>query len=368
MQSLLLRDSCISEVDFKADACDPPPAFSVARYTGDQKDRWNAFLTGAKNATFLFNRDYMDYHGDRFVDHSLMIRRGNTLVGLVPANLASDGRLISHEGLTYGGLVVHREAKLKEVIGCFYSVMRHLSEEQISQWIYKRIPGFYNTIPDDDVAYALFLTDARLYRRDCAMTILGEDRLPFTKTRHALVKKSANCGIRMVQEASFEPFWDKVLVPQLAARHGVKPVHSLQEISLLASRFPESIKQFSAYCGDEIVSGATIYETPTVAHMQYAAVTDKGRQMGALAGLFNFLIEHYENKDFFDFGTSNESQGCVINHGLLKWKEGFGARCYTHDFYEIATANHPKLEPILQGKSEVFFPHSQWTQNPLRYD
>ncbi len=368
MQSLLLKDSFVSEVDFKAGACDPMPALSVARYTEDQKGRWNAFLTGAKNATFLFHRDYMEYHGDRFADHSLMIRRGDTLVGLVPANLASDGRLISHEGLTYGGLVVPREATLKDVIGCFYSVMRHLSGEQISQWIYKRIPGFYNTIPDDDVDYALFLADARLYRRDCAMIISEGDRLPFTKSRHALIKKSANCGIRMVQEASFQPFWERVLIPQLAARHGVKPVHTLQEITLLASRFPENIRQFSAYCGDEIISGATVYETPRVAHLQYAAVTDNGRQMGGLAGLFNLLIDHYQNKDFFDFGTSNENEGCVINHGLLRWKEGFGARCCTHDFYEIATANYSRLQPILEGRPEVFFPPPEWARNPSVYD
>ena len=139
-----------------------------------------------------------------------------------------------------------------------------------------------------------------------------------------------------------------MLTPQLAARYGAKPVHTLEEITLLASRFPEQIKQFSAYCGDEIVAGTTIYETPTVAHAQYGAVTEKGRQMGAQAFLFSSLIEQYKDKRFFDFGISNEKEGRVLNHGLLEWKEGFGARCYAHDFYEIATGNYPKLESVLR--------------------
>ena len=75
--------------------------------------------------------------------------------------------------------------------------------------------------------------------------------------------------------------------------------------------------------------------------------------MGAQAYLFGSLIEQYKDKRFFDFGISNENEGHALNYGLLDWKEGFGARCYAHDFYEIATADYPKLEPVVQGRSET---------------
>jgi acetyltransferase-like isoleucine patch superfamily enzyme len=328
-------------------------AFSVERYTASRKLEWDKFVSAARNATFLFSRDYMDYHRDRFADHSLMIFNDHSLVAVLPANLNANGALISHEGLTYGGLVVSRAAKLADVLAYFYVVLRYLSQRQISKLLYKRIPAFYTPLPDDESAYALFLLDARLYRRDCATVVSQADRLPFRRDRRCLIKKAVSLGIRIVQETSFQPFWEKVLVPQLAARHGVKPVHTLEEITLLASRFPEQIKQFSAYCGDEIVAGTTIYETPTVAHAQYGAVTEKGRQMGAHACLFSSLIEQYQDKRFFDFGISNEKEGRVLNHGLLDWKEGFGGRSFAHDFYEIATGNYPKLESVLQGRPET---------------
>jgi len=328
-------------------------AFSVERYTASRKLEWDKFVSAAKNATFLFSRDYMDYHSDRFADHSLMIFNDGALVAVLPANLNANGTLISHEGLTFGGLVVSRAAKLGDVLACFHVVLHYLSQRQISKLLYKRIPDFYNTLPDDEAAYALFLLDARLYRRDCAATISQADRLPFRRGHKRLIKIAASLGVRIVQETSFQPFWERVLVPQLAARHGVKPVHTLEEITLLASRFPEQIKQFSAYCGDEIVAGTTIYETPTVAHGQYGAVTEKGRQIGAEAYLFSTLIEQYKDKRFFDFGISNEMEGRVLNHGLLEWKEGFGARCYAQDFYEIATGNYPKLESVLQARSKT---------------
>jgi acetyltransferase-like isoleucine patch superfamily enzyme/DNA-binding response OmpR family regulator len=327
--------------------------FSVERYAARRKPGWDAFVSTAKNATFLFSRDYMDYHSDRFADHSLMIFNDHVLVAVLPANLADDDTLVSHEGLTYGGLVVSRAAKLGDVLAIFHAVLKYLSEAGISKLLFKPIPAFYNTLPNDDVAYALFLLDARLYRRETSTAISQADRLPFRKGHKSLIKRAAAAGIHIVQEASFRPFWELVLTPQLAARHGARPVHTFEEITLLASRFPEQIKQFSAYYEDDIVAGATIYETPTVAHVQYSAVGEKGRQTGAQAYLFSELIEQYKDKRFFDFGTSNEMEGRALNHGLLDWKEGFGARCYTHDFYEVATADYPKLESVLQIRSQT---------------
>ena len=327
---------------------DDAAAFSVKRYTPDRQKEWDAFVNVAKNATFLFRRDYMDYHSDRFADHSLMVFRGEKLAALLPANRDADGRLVSHEGLSYGGLVVSRPATLHEVLACFHACLRHLHEQKISRLRYKRIPGFYNTLPDDEVAYALFLLEARLYRRDCAVVVSQADRLPFQERRQRQIKKAGRSNVRIVPETDYAAFWERVLVPRLVARHGVKPVHSVAEITLLAARFPENIKQFSVYCDDEIVAGATIYETPTVAHAQYIAVTPGGQEIGALDYLFDWLIDEcYKGKRYFDFGICNEQEGRVLNHGLQDWKEGFGGRCYAHDFYEIATANYSKLESVL---------------------
>jgi Acetyltransferase (GNAT) domain len=353
MKTSLLEEPRCREPHPGIAARNDSPSFSVARYTPDRKTEWDEFLSGAKNSTFLFYRDYMDYHRDRFTDHSLMIFRDGELAGLLPANLNPQGALVSHEGLTFGGLVVPRPATLLDVLGCFRAILKHLCLQQISRLVYKRIPAFYNVVSDDDMAYALFLVDARLSRRDTSATISQTDRLPLRKHHQRLAKKAINHGVRIVQETSFRPFWERVLVPQLAARYRAKPVHTLDEITLLASHFPEQIKQFSAYCRDEIVAGTTIYETPTVAHAQYSAVTEKGRQTGAQALLFGKLIEQYQDKRFFDFGTSNEQDGRSLNHGLLDWKEGFGARCQAHDFYDVSTGNYINLDNCCRTRWSV---------------
>ena len=52
--------------------------FEIIRYTPDKANEWNKFIAKSKNGTFLFDRNYMDYHSDRFHDYSLLFYREGT--------------------------------------------------------------------------------------------------------------------------------------------------------------------------------------------------------------------------------------------------------------------------------------------------
>jgi hypothetical protein len=214
---------------------------SVCRYHPRLKHQWDSFVQGAGNSTFLFQRDYMDYHRDRFADHSVMVYRGEDLVAVLPANIRPDGTLVSHEGLTYGGLVIPKSGKLTETVCAFHAVLLELQRQRISKLHYKRMPSFYSGRPDDDLAYCLFLLDARLYRRDCSLVIALGNRVPPQKRRNRQARKAIRAGLSISQDYSFLPFWEQVLGPRLHERYGVQPVHSSAEIGLLARRFPENI-------------------------------------------------------------------------------------------------------------------------------
>jgi hypothetical protein len=318
---------------------------TVERYTPDRKTKWDAFVQTAKNGTFLFERDYLEYHADRFVDYSLMVFHGKELMALLPGNLNADGTVVSHGGLTYGGLILSRSVSLMKTLVCFRASICHLFEQGIAKLYYSQIPSFYCTLSNDDMAFVLFLLKARLRQRDASVVINQANRLPFRKGRKSEISKARRFGVRLTEETDFSPFWEKVLIPRLARRYGVSPVHTLEEMTYLASKFPENIRQYSAYFGGQIVAGATIYEMPGVAHTQYLGVSALGKRTGALDYLMNWLIdERYQHKQYFDFGTCKKNDRCSLNYGLLNWKEGFGGRCYSHDFYEIATENYLRLE------------------------
>lgn len=54
----------------------------------------------------------------------------------------------------------------------------------------------------------------------------------------------------------------------LAKRHNIKPVHSLEEIKYLHGKFPDNIKLCASYQDDTMLAGVVVYENINVAHAQ----------------------------------------------------------------------------------------------------
>lgn len=320
--------------------------YKISRYQDSYKNVWNEFIATSKNATFLFNRDFMEYHSDRFRDFSLMIFKDEKLKAVLPANIRENS-VYSHQGLSYGGLILKKTIIFEEVAKLFQEVLQFFEKEHIGRLYLKLLPEFYHTLPSNEMDQLLFLTKAELVRTDITSTIFYEDKLEITSSNRLRgIKKAIKHDLEVKEESEFETFWQEVLEPNLMEVHHKKPIHSLQEIALLHSRFPENIRQFNIYERNEILGGVTIFETETTAHAQYISANEAGRKLGALDFLFDYLIKQFNYKRYFDFGISTENQGKTINKGLLNWKESFGGRSYVHRFFEVETANYPLLKNI----------------------
>lgn len=319
---------------------------TVRKYEPQDKLLWDIFIEQAKNATFLFSRDFIEYHKDRFTDYSLLVHKGKELVGLVPANLV-DNKLYSHQGLTYGGLVLSSKSKLVDVSDCFSAVLSFLNSEGIDSLCIKSLPNIYHLLPSDELQYLLFITEAKLLRTDVSSTIELGNALKIKSNRMEGVKKAKKHNLKITEGPDFDEFWNEILVPNLKERHNAAPVHSLDEIKNLKLSFPKSILQFNVYDGSKLVAGATIFETKNVTHAQYISANADKQTLGSLDFLFEYLIKtRFKDKKYFDFGTSNENSGENVNRGLQYWKECFGARSIVHQTYEVDTANFLKLKDV----------------------
>lgn len=300
----------------------------------------------AKNATFLFKRDFMEYHQDRFNDYSLLIYKKEKLISILPAN-KNDGVVYSHLGLTYGGLVVKKDAKFTDTWEAWKTVLKFLQDNDFQKLIVKEMPSMYTSYPSDEFSYLMYILKAKLVRTDVASSIYLPEALKIQSNRKEGVKKAERAGLTIKEEPNFEAFWNEILIPNLEKRHGASPVHSVSEISTLHSKFPKNIRQFNVYSDTNIVAGATIFETKRVAHVQYISANENRQELGALDFLFNSIItETFMGKQYFDFGTSNENQGNNLNKGLLYWKECFGARSMTQRYYEIDTSQHTLMDTV----------------------
>jgi hypothetical protein len=313
-------------------------ALKASNYCQDDKLVWDSFISNSKNGVFLFQRDYMEYHADRFVDFSIMFHDDDgRLLAVMPASIR-DGIVTSHGGLTFGGIVTDNHMKAPLMLEAFDTLKTFLEERGVSKLVYKVIPHIYHHYPAEEDLYGLFRSGGRLIRRDISSTIAIRSPLPFSKGRKYSIKQARKFGLVVQQNYDFDTFME-IEEKLLGAKYDVKPTHNASELSLLASRFPDHIKLFSAFDTDVMVAGVVIYEHEKVAHAQYIAATDHGKRIGALDLILEHLVtERYASKEYFDFGISTENLGIYLNEGLIENKQSFGARAVVHDFYEIDIA------------------------------
>ena len=320
--------------------------FSIKLYKAKYKKLWDDFIPKAKNATFLFYRDFMEYHQERFDDFSLIILKDKKVVALLPANRLYD-EVYSHQGLTYGSIILSSSIKLFDSAQVLIEILKFLNANNIKRLYLKEIPSIYCTSPSDELQYLLFILKAKLERRDTLSVVSLSSRLKVSKDRLSGDKRAKKHDLKITEEQTFDIFWKDILIPNLIDKHSVKPVHSLQEIKSLKERFPKNIRQFNVYHNNKIIAGTTIFETTQVAHSQYISGNKDKNILGSLDFLHMHLINNvFINKAYFDFGISNENNGLNINKGLLYWKEGFGARSVTQDFYSIDIANYKLLDKV----------------------
>jgi len=306
----------------------------VEIYSSIKKEEWNSFVEGSKNGVFLFNRDYMEYHSDRYIDHSLMFYHNSRLIALMPANMTNDA-LHSHGGLTFGGIISDVSMKTLLMLNVFQALIAHCKGLGVKEVVYKAVPYIYQSVPADEDLYALFVYAAKLMARSVSSCIYLPKQQKFSSNREDNIRKAKKNGLTVLENTDFEAFM-QIEEDMLIEHHGVKPVHTPQELKMLAARFPDNIKLFSSYKNDLMLAGVVIYESRNVAHMQYAANSKEGRHLGAQDIIEDYLIhEYYKDKPYFDFGISTEKFGQVLNLGLIKRKENFGASAVNYDLYQM---------------------------------
>lgn len=297
----------------------------VTSFCHDQSSLWDGLVGIARNGVFLFERSYMDYHAARFTDASLMIWRGDDLIGLLPAHrLGTD--VVSHGGLTFAGLVVHPKAGAQTIVAIMDVLAEHLSKQGALRLVYKPTPHIYHRQPSEEDLYALHQMGASISRMDLSMTIDLTRRPSLAKGRRHAISKARQANIKVQHSKNFIGFWN-ILNQTLQTQHGVTPVHTQEEIVLLSSMFSQ-IALHTAHAGNEMIAGVLTYRYDHVLHTQYMASTPAGRECGALDLILIHLIDQAAESQmrWFNFGASTFDHGRQLNNGLAAQKEMFGGR------------------------------------------
>jgi hypothetical protein len=314
-------------------------SFEVLSYTAADEAAWDAFCEGSVNGTLLHTRRFLGYHGDRFADASVMLRHEGALVGLLPAaTLPADAQVVvSHPGATFGGIVHQGWLGGQRMIDALAAVRSHYTARGCRRLHYKAVPPTYTRVPAQDDLYALWRLGAQRVRCDLSSSVdLAAPRTPSERRRRAL--KKALKVVTLSSDLAHLPALWAVLEDNLARKHEARPVHTLAEISLLFDRFPQWLQLRCALVQGRVEAGVVFFNAPTLWHAQYIASSSMGYECNALDAVMHGAMgdARAQNARYFDFGTSNEDGGRVLNDGLYRFKSEFGGGGIAHEFYDLA--------------------------------
>ncbi|MEX1014725.1 MAG: GNAT family N-acetyltransferase [Candidatus Paceibacterota bacterium] len=305
---------------------------SLIKYEDSFKNEWDNHIRNSKNPHFFFLRDFIEYHENRFKEHSLIIKRGKKVAAVLPGNIDND-TFYSYQGLTFGGLIVNDKIRAANTGDIIKMVIDYLKELGVSKMIYKKMPFIYNEMPYEEDVYHLVKNGAKLSYAEIGQVIDYSD-FKISSTRDNEINRGKKAGIQITVKEKYEGFW-KVLIDNLR-KHGATPTHTLEEIQYLADKFPKNIKLYCAEKEGEILCGTVLFINKQVVHTQYIGSSDDAHEYNALEYLLGEMISEFKDKKYFSFGISTEEKGKTLNNGLAFFKEGFGARGVLNTVYEFS--------------------------------
>ncbi len=319
---------------------------SLIRYTPEMQSEWDEFVRGSVNGTMLSTMRFLSYHPpDRFIDHSLIATRGDRWIAALPASEQQVGgrkELNSHPGCTYGGLLLAPSvgtARVREIIEAIISHTRDLSFNRIA---ISPPPDVYHRVPCQHIDFAFRRMGFQYYVTGLSTCVPLEGYTEEDLQRHMSsncrrgIRRAERDGVEVRETDDFETYWE-ILTENLRA-HGVSPVHTVQEIRVLRERFTERIRLFCAFLSGEMVAGSVLFvATQKTAHTQYLASRAEyqvHQPMNLLIwGIMKWAREHEFR--YLNFGVSTESDGEIVNWGLLRFKESFGGTGVVHTRYTL---------------------------------
>ena len=300
--------------------------------------QWEEFVSKrARNAHFMHRRCYLDYHADRFDDHSLLFfgERAAPLA-VLPANRVGE-MLVSHGGLSFGGLLVGSRFRLSQWREAFAAIGDHMAGAGLETLDYRPPPPWYHQQPGEEDVFLLESAGLQPVLLGSAICRIG-GRFPGNPTRR---NESRGTGLDVAREDAALGETLELVAETLRLRHEAAPVHTRAEIEHLAGLFPDGIRCYTVRRDAELVAGAIVFVTAPVVKLQYVGYTI-GRAMSVVyAHLFS--LEELRGR-WIDFGTSMAGGGGVLDAGLFAYKESLGGQLAPVRRYKI-TRECPLLIP-----------------------
>lgn len=308
---------------------------------------WDAVVDAAPNATFLHSRRFLAYHGARFVDASLIVEGEQGPAAVFPAALdpADAAHVISHPGATYGGLIAPK-LTASATIETLLAIGKHYKTQGRTRLTYKTVPHHLTALPSQADRYALWRLGATMTRRDLWSVIWSHETSETTSRLKRQLKIAERAALDVGVDDSDAGYraYHEMLCANLEERHGVKPVHTADELIELRDRLGSDVALWLArQPGTQVpLAGVWLFRHGKTAwHTQYIASSPAGRELRAMHILLQRLLDEARANGIgaLSYGAVTEQDGRVLNPGLEQFKVEFGGGLVIHDFFTLSLAD-----------------------------
>lgn len=320
----------------------------IREYDSGDQEKWDRFvMEKSMNGTFLQTKKFLDYHGERFQDASLVIYKGNdTIVAVVPAcEINEQGRKIFHAhcGSTFGGIVIAEDFYNIEHMDAIMTVLEdYLKEKKYDEVRIKCTSDIFSKQNSNLLYYFLFQRGYTSYDElSCYVDFVqyNEDIISnFSSSRRRDYKYSLKNDLvfrKIDDRANIESFY-MILCDNLQ-KFGAVPVHSLEELlDFKEERLRDIVEFYGVFQESRMIAGSMVFLFGTqVFHTQYLAADQSCLKLFPMNFLDANLIMTARERGFryFSLGTSTEEHGKVLNKHLAEFKEGFGTQYGINKMY-----------------------------------
>ncbi|MBK9735173.1 MAG: hypothetical protein IPO92_09490 [Saprospiraceae bacterium] len=300
---------------------------NVVRYHSELKDDWDKFVRNSNTPLFIFERTFIEYHGDRYLDHSLLVYKNGLLVAVQPA-CEIDFQLISHRGLPFSDVITKLRKEWFDIDDIINAILNYCRIKNIKKIEITLCPNMYKNVSSEETTYFLRKNDFVFCNQKLSAIISLKDIVE-SKLNLKVSKVFFQKSEIVFNSNDFESF-NNMISNNLNQKYQSKPVHSLNELVYLKEKFSDQIDLVLAKSNNVIVGAVLLFKLGQVIKCQYLTSTVNNASDFMISQI---ILKYRKDYFYFDLGTSNSIGENEINLKNLAFKCKLGGKAMCIDKY-----------------------------------
>jgi hypothetical protein len=314
----------------------------IQKYNSKLQNDWDNFVEiESENGTIFHLQKFLSYHPkERFKDCSVLVRNSKEkIIAVFPAALYKTF-IVSHPGSTYGGIVIKKYLKLKEIKGIWKEIVEYYQNTYLNYGF--KIILSENFFQSNDKLSIFFLNSGmNLDSKEISVVI---DIPEFLKLKQ--LRKSTKTAIQSQRYLKIENIEYKIattldekkeayyiLCKNLEEKYHKQPTHTFEELQKIELNLKNKIFYFIIKKHNKVVATYICFLlNKTVMHTFYIAKNESRGNYEDI-GLICFICDFLNKNDikYLNFGIS--SRGKEIKYWIHDYKEQFSKLFLTRDIW-----------------------------------